>query len=204
MRSAALGVALLLAVVSGCSARDAAPAEVGPLASGSVSTGPSDTPASVRPDSRANSTSGPAERPVEPSVPSAAAASDSAGASAFARHFIATLQAALASGDSRALASLSAPSCGGCTNLMEAIAAAASAGHRVRRAELVVAFSEAPQVRDGETIVDLRYQRRAGDVVNASGDIVQAIPAEGAIDTQLRVTHTGSGWLVLGFRRLPG
>ena len=199
MRTVAAGVVLLLAAVSGCSAEDAAPAEVGPLASASATTLASAVPSAS--SALPPNAEGDAEGQTADSVPSAATAADSAGAAAFARHYIATLQQAVATGDATALDALSDPGCGGCRNLLTAIAAAADAGHHVRGAELTVDFAEAPAVRAGETIVDLRYKRRAGDLVDARGAVVQSIAPEGPIDTQLRLKRVGRTWSVLGFRQ---
>ena len=128
---------------------------------------------------------------------------DSSGASGFARHYMAVISTALASGDVAELSAMSDPGCGGCRNVMSAIASAAEAGHRVRGAELSVIFAEAPEVRDGETIVDLRYERESGELVDARGSIVSRIPAEGPLDTQLRLRFARGSWSVLGFRQVP-
>lgn len=114
------------------------------------------------------------------------------------------MNAALKSGEVEELKALSYPGCGGCSNILAAIDQAQEAGERVRGAELLVEFAEAPAVRAGETLVDLRYQRAAGDIVDTHGNIVSTIAAEGPIDTQLRVRRSGSTWSVLGFRQVSG
>jgi hypothetical protein len=139
----------------------------------------------------------------ETALPAEVETADAAGASAFARHYVATMQQALATSDATALEALSDPGCGGCRNVLTAIAQAAAAGQYVRGAELVVDFAEAPAVRSGETIVDLRYRRKPGNVVNAAGVVLQTIAAEGPVDTQLRLRRTGTSWTVLGFRQVP-
>ena len=110
---------------------------------------------------------------------------------------------ALQSGESEQLDALSDPGCGGCTNVLTAIADASSAGRRVREAVLQVDFAEAPAIVDGETIVDLRYARAGGELVDARGETVQRIAPEGPIDTQLRLRYAQDTWSVLGFRRVP-
>jgi hypothetical protein len=202
VRTVAVGVALLVAVVSGCSASDETPAVVRPLASGTASeTARPATPA-ASPDARVTTDPSEHSEQGEHSLPVEARPADAAGASAFARHYVATMQQALATSDATALEELSDPGCGGCRNVLSAIVEAAEAGRYVEGAEIVVDFAEAPAVRAGETIVDLRYRRKGGGVVDADGVALQTIAPEGPIDTQLRLRHSGTGWTVLGFRQV--
>jgi hypothetical protein len=204
VRTVAAGAVLLLVAVAGCSADEAGPAEVGPLASGSrtaaVEGAASSDPAVLASASQSAGEPSPAD---EVPLPAAATAEDALGASAFAKHYMLVLQKALESSDASNFESLSDPGCGGCRNIIDAIGQASQAGQRVSGAELSVVFAEAPAVRGGETIVDLRYERRSGRLLSRDGAVVEAIPPEGPIDTQLRVRRQGEAWVVLGLRQAP-
>jgi hypothetical protein len=137
--------------------------------------------------------------PVALPLPSEAAAETPEGAAAFARYWMQVLETALAKGDATQLRRLSDEGCGGCNNLIGAVEGG-EPGETIRGAELVVQFTEAPPVENGETIVTLRYTRQAGELVAADGSTATPIAPEGPIDAEMRVRRAGTSWIVLGFR----
>ena len=200
MRTAAAVTALVLTWgAAGCSPGEAEPVTLPPVASESA--GASGPPgASGEPGTSASPTAPPSSKPVV--VPDAAKEETPQGASAFARHYMTILEAALGSGQTRELRRLSDPGCGGCNALLAAIDSANASGQRVTGSSFVVEFAEAPAVQAGETIVDLRYNRQPGSLVDADGAVVSPIAAEGPVDAQMRLKRVDEIWLVLGFRQV--
>ena len=175
-----LGATLALAVVlTGCSSKEKAPSVLPPVPSAS-----------------------PSLAPLSP--PPEAAAETSEGASAFARYYMEVLGRATQTADAAQLRSLSDSGCGGCQNLIAAVEEARANGQRVREADFRVLFAVAPLVQGGDVIVDMRYERLAGQLVDDEGRVVSAITAERAVDSQMRLMRRNNGWVVLGFRTVEG
>ena len=193
MRTVAAGVVLLLAAVSGCSAEEAAPAEVGPLAS-----------ATAR-DQVAPASSIASERPAVPKaekVPTAAQEDSPQGASAFVQHYFgAVVNEAYATGDPSAVAALSDASCGSCANIVADVERLEGAGLRVGGSRFRVRFAEAsPPESDGSVIVDFRFSSDEYVEVDASGVKVRTEPAQVNQDAQAKLLWRGSGWIVTAIR----
>ena len=142
--------------------------------------------------------------PAAPSPPPEAAAETAAGASAFARYYLEVLGRALQSADPSQVKALSDSGCGGCQNLIGAVEDARSKGQHVREADFQVLFAAAPPVQDGDVVVDLRYERLEGELLDADGIVVSPIPPEKALDAQMRLMRMGKSWIVLGFRSVSG
>jgi hypothetical protein len=205
-----LGVALVLPLVvllGACSEDDPGASTLPVLPSASASAGET-APGVGVPSAAAKPPEG-ASQPSPAALPSAArplasppSAATAQGASAFARYYISVLESALATSDAQGLQQLSDEGCGGCRNLISAIRQAAKSDHHVAESAFTVDFAESPPPAAGETIVDLRYRRGAGRLLDGTGQVVAPIAAEGPIDAQLRLRNTGAGWLVLGFRQV--
>ena len=135
-----------------------------------------------------------------PSIPAEASAETSQGAAAFVRHYMVVLGAAIQNADPAPVQALSDAGCGGCQNLIRAIEVAKADRQRVEGAEFRVAFAVAPALTASDVIVDIRYDRAPGEVLDATGAVVRPIAPEPTVDAQVRMARTGSSWRVLGFR----
>lgn len=197
MRTAAAGAALLVAVVSGCSSSDAAPAEVEPLASGTVSatsTPQADTSAHRAPTTdQVGSSAG---------VPHAALADTPQGARAFTQYyFAAVVNDAYATGDPSQVAALSDSACGSCANIVADVERLVDAGHRVSGDRFKLKFAEAaPPEPDGSVIVDFRFSSDEYVEVNAVGDVIRSEPPQIDQDAQVKLSRRGSAWTVVAIR----
>ena len=136
-------------------------------------------------------------------LPSEASTATPQGASAFARHYLQALTIAYHEANSSPLRALSDPGCGGCNNFISAIEGSRASGERTRGGVFKVEFAEAPPIEDSETLVELRYSRTAGTIVDEHGDVGVTLPADPSVDAQMRLLYTPSGWRVLGFRATP-
>ena len=199
MRSAALGVALLLAVVSGCSARDAALAEVGPLASGggSPSASPSSAPSAGLDPSPWSSSS-----PVAPSIPIAAEPATPQGARAFTEHyFTSAVNLAYATGDAAGVSALSDSACGSCANIVADVRRLADADHRVTGQRFKLEFAEAaPPDIDGDVIVDFRFSSDPYVEIDGSGATIRSEPPQVRQDAQVMLRRGETSWTVVAIR----
>jgi hypothetical protein len=193
VRTVAVGVALLVAVASGCSGTEAAPAEVGPLASR--------TPAIEQ--SAGTSASRRASKPSSRPVPTAALIASPQGASAFARYYIAVLNDAFAAKDASLVRQLSDPACQGCRNLIGAIEGPSNNGERVEGGDFSIDYAEAREVAPGDALVDIRYSVEPIRILDAKGRLLETRPRTTAIDAQLRLLMVGDAWSVRGFRNTP-
>ena len=193
----------LVVASAGCSSGEAEPSALPPVpsAEASASTGASASSAPLD-SGDGEGTTGPAPVSSPLTIPAEAAAATPVGAGVFVRHYMTVLQAALASSDASQLQQLSDVGCGGCQNLIRAVEEARASGQRVRGADFLVQFVEAPPVEGGEVTVDLRYARAAGVLLDDGGSVVTPIAAEGPIDAQMRLRHQADSWLVLGFRQI--
>ncbi len=96
---------------------------------------------------------------------------------------------------------LSDAGCGGCQNLIGAIREEREQNKRISGAAFRVIFAESPPVQSGEVILDLRYERLAGQLLEAgTGRVIEDIRPEPAIDAQMRLRKSSTGWVVLGLR----
>ena len=166
---------LLSSVLAGCSS-DPEPRTLPPAPS------PSPTPAAALP------------------VPSEAAAATPQGAAAFAEYYLELMNQAFRTRDAAAVRAVSDPDCGGCSNLIGAIEAPATAGERVEGGEYQVQFTEAPPVQNGDVIVELRYSLTELRVVADDGRVLERKPAVEDVDAQMRLLRRGPSWVVAGFR----
>lgn len=98
------------------------------------------------------------------------------------------------------LEKLSDPGCGGCRNFIRAVEGARDAREVTRGGDVNVLFVAAPPVSKGEVIVDLRYERSAAMLFNASGALVGQLPPDKPLDAQLRLMRRANSWVVMGFR----
>ena len=136
-----------------------------------------------------------------PSVPPEASAETAQGAAAFARHYMDVLSQSLQAADPEPVVALSDAGCGGCQNLIGAIREERKQNQRINGAAFRVIFAEAPPVQAGEVVLDLRYERLSGQLVEAgTGRVIEDIRPEPAIDAQMRLRKSPTGWAVLGLR----
>lgn len=140
--------------------------------------------------------------PMVVPLPPEAAAETPEGAAAFARYWFEALEAALATGDVSQLRGLSGQACSSCTNLIGAAEDVAAQGQSIQGAGFSVDFAEAPPVEHGVVVVELRYRRDGGRLLNSHGEVVSQIAAEGPINAQMRLTRRGESWIVTGFRQV--
>lgn len=143
---------------------------------------------------------------VSPSVaplplPPEAAAETAEGASEFARFYMQVLGHAIQLADPQQVRMLSDSGCGGCQNLISAIEDERTKGQSVLGAEFKVLAAVLPAVTpDDDVIVDLRYERMPGQLLDREGRTIDSIAAELPIDSQMRLGRVGGQWIVLGFR----
>lgn len=135
-------------------------------------------------------------------MPAEAAAETPEGAAAFARYWIEVLEGALATGDAAHLRRLSDEGCSSCSNLIGAVEDVDTQGQLVRDAQFTVDFAESPPIEAGEVVVELRYRRGAGELLDAEGEVVASIAPEGPITAQMRLERRGPSWVVMGFRQV--
>ena len=185
MRTVAAGVVLLLAAVSGCSAEEAAPAEMGPLAS-----------ASAEATARTPAESAPAVAPTESdSVPpvlgggaSATGQTAELEASAFVKRFFDVVNEAYARRDAADVRRMSAPECGSCAAVAQDVDRLAARNHVVAGRRYIVSFAAAAPARtDGKVVVDFRFDSDPYVERDSTGELVQDFPAERARDGQVLV-----------------
>lgn len=201
MRCLAAGVVLLVAAVTGCSADEAAPAEVAPLASGSASPSggvPASQPSGSQPSGSqppsALATAAPDGRPVT-DFPMTVD-----GASAFAREYVRLIGDGFATGRSAMLRKHTAPGCEGCEALIGAIDRAAAEGLRLRGGQYEVSTVATPPIEGGDVVLLLTYTRSESEVLNAADAVVERAPAVPMTTVQMRLIYGSSRWLVQGYR----
>ncbi len=196
MKTVVAGVVLLMAAVAGCSAGDAAPAEVGPLASSSSSASPADQTT----DASAGLT---ASAPPVGAAPGETATKHPAtvdGASAFAREYVRLIGQGFAEADSRAVRQRSAPGCEGCDALIRAMDDAERAGLRQRGGDYEVSSVATPPFESGDVVLLLTYSRGASEIVDVAGATVDRGAAVPATTVQMRLVYGSGGWLTQGYR----
>lgn len=196
MRCVTAGVVLLLAAVSGCSSGDAAPAEVGPLASATASAGTGVAPTSTP------SAGGSAEVPVVRDVPTVAQVESPQGASAFVTYYFTTIvNGAYASGDPAAVAALSDPACGSCANIVADVLRLTKTGRRVAGDRFKLHFAEAASPdEDNSVVVDFRFSSDTYAEVDSAGRTVRTEPAQVRQDAQVKLDRRGGSWVVVAIR----
>ncbi len=181
MRSSAVALALVLSLgVAGCAGDEPQPGTLDPL--------PSASPSAV------------GASPIP--VPSAALSADAFGASAFARHYLALVDAAFEAGDPSAVIAVSDPGCGGCNSFIDGIRQDSPEGERYEGGTFDVRFAEAPPVADGDVVVDLQYVVTELKVYGPDGALLRTKPATAPTLAQMRLNRRGSGWVVRGFRNV--
>ena len=140
--------------------------------------------------------------PVVP-LPAEATPATAQGAAAFARYYFDLVNAGLSTADSAAVREVSDDGCGGCRALIGAIEEEPHPGERVQGGLFEVLFAESPPLVAGGVIVDLQYKVTEVRVLDLRGKVLRRTPATAPTSGQLRLTHNGDGWTVLGFRGLP-
>ena len=133
-------------------------------------------------------------------LPSAAALETSQGAAAFATHFLTVVGDAYERADPDLVRRLSDPGCEGCNVLIAGIQSLRADGQVRVGGGYEVVSAVTPALTSKDTVVDVVYRRRAGQVVTADGGIVATAPAVLETEAQVRVLWEGQGWRVLGYR----
>jgi hypothetical protein len=194
VRTVAVGVALLVAVASGCSASDEVPAEVRPLASGSLESSPQ-----VVPSTQASPSSSPSSAQA---VPQAAQEQSPQGARAFTEYyFAAVVNDAYVTGNTARIDALSDPACGSCANIVADVKRLTDAGSKVSGKRFNLQFIEAaPPDPDGSVVVDFRFSSDKYVEVDAAGSTLRTEPPQVDQDAQAKLIRRGSSWIVVAIR----
>ncbi|MDQ3610347.1 MAG: DUF6318 family protein [Actinomycetota bacterium] len=140
--------------------------------------------------------------PPLPSFPLEAMNETSEGASAFARYYFDLLNQAYAGADATVVQRVTASGCGGCDALIAVIQRLKEDRQRSVGGEYRILSAIAPAVIDGDVIVDVSYDRSAGQIVNEKNVIVESGAPVPRTDAQLRLIRRDGSWLVQGFRVL--
>jgi len=138
--------------------------------------------------------------PVQVPVPPEATSETAQAASAFARYYMQLLNQAYAAADPAGVQAVSAPGCGGCENLIGAIDELRKDGQRSVGGEYRVVTAVAPAVINGDVIVDISYERPAGQIVGAQDRTVESAAPVPLTEAQLRLVRKNGEWRVQGFR----
>lgn len=141
--------------------------------------------------------------PVVLPLPSEAAAATPQGAAAFARYYLEVLGAAFQAADPSSLDELSAPGCGGCDALITSVRELQAEGRRRVGGEYIVKSVAAPPVEQGDVVVEIAYERAAGQVVDATGRVTASAAPVPPTNAQMRLLRNGNSWIVQGYRVLP-
>ena len=181
--------------VAGCDGGDPSPTTVptqaGPSASTAVTTPPPTT---------APTTPAPSPTPTPPPLPAAARADTPTGAESFARHWLATLDYATASGDTAPLRSLGR--CASCVALADAIDALYSSGGRAEGGKVTVTDSSVVQFAPGKAaLVRLEYDQAAGREIPATGS-PKTTPAATGLAFVFTLDREGSSWSLIKLQTL--
>lgn len=138
---------------------------------------------------------GPPPRPPELDT------ADDAGAAAAARYFVEVLNAAGDSGDTSLLSELSDPECSACAGWVSQFAAVAAEEERTgrywRSGPMTFTWAKAFQEEPGRAwTVDVDFDCAPGDVVDASGAVIEQTTFSGTYHADIDVTYSEGGWLI--------
>ncbi len=138
--------------------------------------------------------------PVQVPVPPEATAETPQGASAFASYYLELVEVAFATADAGAVKDASASGCGGCDALIGSIEGLQRQGRKRIGGDYVIGETLAPAVVKGDVVVDITYERRAGRVVDASGQVLETADPVPVTNAQMRLIRRGGSWIVQGYR----
>jgi hypothetical protein len=199
--------------VAACSAHSSVPTP-SPMTSGPIRSGGSASPTASRPRvSGTSATTSPSRppnvRPGEkaPVLPALARQHTQAGAVAFARYWVETLDWAYASMDTSLARRGFAASCSECRQLVGAIDRSRRLDRYVRGGRSIVHSSTAvePDSKDNaEYVVDVTFAVEKGQVVSSDGSIVGSEPANPHFVFRLWIRWYASGWLIVRKARVIG
>lgn len=207
-----IGTVVALVMLGGCSP-DAEPSPpptpTGPVTTSPTpadtvtSTGPTPTSATTtsatttEPPDSTTETSSP-EATGAPTLPPEATEDTEAGAEAFARYYVETLNAALREPASSELASLSEADCNVCVSYLSYVDELQESDESYSSDLFAIVGSEASKVGESEYNVLLQVQQNAFQVVDAQGQIAHAEEAEDGLGITLTIARTeNGGWRIV-------
>lgn len=134
-------------------------------------------------------------------TPSAISAATPEGASAFARHWYAEVQAAFATRDPERLRALSAPGCRACDQFVRSVTRLRDENERVDDYRIEVIAAEAPALADQSTVeVTVVYNTNGATRYDAGGNVIRRDPAREFVEQILVLTRAGASWKVAEVR----
>ena len=177
----ALVIAAVVAGIAGCSGSGAgsAPTALPPLSAGPAGASPTAAP--------------PAAVPVVTKPPEADKAT-ATGAEAFARYWIAELNAAFASLDASRLQSISGPRCATCQSYIDSLRTSAANLERYEGGHISVREVAATSPAASAATVILNYDSAEGRVFDAEGKLLDRVAARRNVTLQFDLVRRGSGW----------
>jgi hypothetical protein len=184
-----IGLAALVVgvAVAGCSSADPAP---GPLPSAATSAPPQTSSSPSIPPTTATT----APTPTPPPQPAAATTDSPTGAQSFARYWLATLDYAYKTGDTKPFLALGR--CKSCQSLADGIDEFYSAGGRFEAGTFTVEDAQTSRyVRSSAAFVDLVYSRATGQAIPASGS-PRTVAAERNVEFLLTLARSSQRWQV--------
>lgn len=169
--------------VAGCDGGDPSPTTVPTQAPPSTTVAPSTPPPT---------TPAPTPTPTPPPLPAIATQDTPAGAQAFARHWLATLDYAYKTGDTKPFLALGG--CPSCLAIATGIDKFYGEGGKFEGGDFTASDVQTTRhVKSSAALVDLVYSRTAGRAVPASGS-VRVTPAEKNTEFILTLERQGQRW----------
>ena len=119
-----------------------------------------------------------------------------AGAEAFARYWIAELNAAFVSLDASRLQKISGPNCATCQSYIDSLRLSAANLESYQGGQIEVRELAATSPAASATTVILSYDSAEGRVLNAEGLLIDRVAARQNVTLQFDLLRRGSGWIV--------
>lgn len=202
---AALGAAAVLGLV-GCSAEEARPSTVPPLAVGSpsASAGPK-APSATQPSQEIPDETAASTDANVTSIPDEATHPTPEAASAFARYYFETLvNGAYRTLDPALVAAASTEECGSCGNIVKDVRRLKASSLSVAGPRFTLDYAEAaPPEADGSVIVDFRFSSDPYVERNETDSVVREEPAQVGQDAQVKLVRRSNSWAVMAIRTVP-
>lgn len=139
--------------------------------------------------------------PVALQVPESAKPATTVGAAAFARFYLQVMHEAVITGDMTQFDALSDPTCSFCTDVSRTAKQLTAAGNTFTGGGYTVLSAEATQDRpNADALVDVLFDRAAGEQRAADGSVVMRSPAKSRGFLQIQTRRKGEGWITKGLR----
>jgi hypothetical protein len=137
---------------------------------------------------------------VAPQLPPEANEETAEGAAAFAGYYLRIVGLAFQEADATRLQELSASGCEGCDALIAAVQTLQQEGQKRLGGDYLVRGVAAPPVEGGDVVVEISYERVAGQVVDEGGRVVASAGPVPPTNAQMRMLWRDGGWQVQGYR----